>query len=378
MTAIVIQTIIVYVFVVYVLYYFTQRANTTNKFRYAIVGVFIYAVIFGLRYGVGTDCLAYINTYEDALKGFTNDRHEAGFTYLIQFFACFNLPTEFFLGFISFMQLFLIFYYFKEKHFLLPFLSLTFVLGCIWLNYANGLRQITAFCIFVTSLKFAEQHNWKILILLIATAITIHSSAILVVPLVPFIILGKNWTPNIKVQYVLLAIAIFLGQTEFINNVMDYIEPAAVVLGYDYYMNDKYVTMLQRESIHYGIGYFINILIPIVIIFNSDILKKEMPSAIKFYNLYFIGLMIRFALFGSPLIQRVNYYLYGFDYIVGAYVLYLLWNKQKKISFNILLASYVLIFFATLYRMFENDSAFYFNWQIDEYMLFTYKIKQLM
>ena len=333
---------------------------------------------FGFRYGVGTDCISYIENYESAFKGYINERHEIGFTYLQSIFVKNNMPSFVFMGFLSFLQLFLVFYSFKDKKVLFPFLSITFFLACIWLIYANGLRQILASCFFVLSLKYVEQKKLKISFVLIALGTLIHASMLLLFPVLALIILDRSWTPSIWGQYTLLLLAIILGQTSFINFIMEYVDKYSHFLGYDRYMDDKYAYMLQRENLHYGIGFFINILISVVLIYNSDKLKSEMRSMIKFYNLYFVGLLIRYTFFANSLIQRVNCYFYGFDYIIGAAILYLLWINHEKKGYYILLSCYILVFGATLYRMFENDSAFYFIWQKESYMEYTAKILPLI
>ena len=69
--------------------------------------------------------------------------------------------------------------------------------------------------------------------------------------------------------------------------------------------------------------------------------------------------MLKYAFISSPLIQRVNYYFYGFEFIVMAYLLYVLHENNRK-AYKALIAVLSIAFIGTLYRMFDNDSAFFF------------------
>ena len=61
-------------------------------------------------------------------------------------------------------------------------------------------------------------------------------------------------------------------------------------------------------------------------------------------------------------------YFYGFSFIVSSYSLYYLTSNKTGIA-KLLYVVHIMLFVGYMYRMFDNDSAFYFIWQSDLYKL---------
>lgn len=365
---IVLQSLIVYAFVGFVLYVGSRNASSSGRMWPIIFAISVYAIVFGLRYGVGVDTNSYIESYTEYGRGVSERDVEPGFLFLNQLLYWCGFPSWFFLAVVAFLQLGLVFFAYRNEKNVFPFLALTFMLGCIWLSYANGLRQILAFCFFVASIPFAREKKIFWHYLLIALAITMHKSAWVLVIFYPLIRLDKDWCPSRLIQYALLAGSIALGKSSFFLSILGQLEQVTVLTGYDVYMSDGYYSdyVFSTDS-SIGVGYIILLLIPIFIIAHSDYLKKKNPSVRFIYNLFFFGLLLRHSFEGSMLVQRLNYYFYGFEFIVAAFLLYQFKIDHRKRSLTILVFLYCLVFLATLYRMFENSSAFFFIWQQDEY-----------
>ena len=83
--------------------------------------------------------------------------------------------------------------------------------------------------------------------------------------------------------------------------------------------------------------------------------------------MYFAGALLKYAFLTTHVIQRVNYYFYGFDFIVGAIVMYHLYKQKKFTPLYLLFAIYALLFVGQLSKMFTNASAYYTIFQIDDY-----------
>ena len=190
------QTILVYLFLLLTMMAFVSKtfkiegvALSNNIFGIKnsplILAMLLFAVVFGMRYGVGVDHLGYLDDYKDIL----NSQHsgkimEPAFAFITNLFAAASLHYSFYFSFLAFLQIFFLFYTFKRnEERVLPFLVLTLILGGVYLSYMNGIRQQLAFCIFVFSLEFIFKRKPIKHYLLILLAFMFHSSALLLLPI---------------------------------------------------------------------------------------------------------------------------------------------------------------------------------------------------
>ena len=353
-----------------ILYNGGKKSAYTGRFQYVVFAILFYAIIFGFRCGVGTDTNSYITDYNNAQRGIQNDRYEVGYLWLENLFASIGMPSAVFLGVLAFIQLVLVYFALRKDKYIYPYLALTFMLGCIWLTYANGIRQEIAFTIYFVALGFIEKKHFYLYFALVFIASLFHDSAIILFATFPLLLFNKDFFPSKKIQYILFIAAIILGNLNIVTELMDKLEMVATYLGYDYYFEDQYSEKFLKESGVNGIGYYVNLLLPALTIYYSPLLKKEIPKITKLYNIYFIGVMLKYAFINSPLIQRVNYYFYGFEFIIMAFLLYVL-HRYNRQAFRVVVATLSLVFVGTLYRMFDNDSAFFFIGQENLYRQLT-------
>ena len=261
----------------------------------------------------------------------------------------------------------------KKDQFIYPYLVISFFLGCIWLTYANGLRQQMAFAIFACSLLFVENKkqlpiHW--LLLLLAT--TMHNSAWLLFAIAPLLYIRADWFRNTKTQYILLVIAIIVGKLPQIQSWLMSFEGNMGVLegfmeetGYAGYFEYEEAEGIYKKSGGAGIGYYVELFRNIAIIWFSNAVKRYNNNGklvTYMYNFTYIGIVMHYLFISSLLASRVNYYFYGFAYIFGAYTLHYLYNNNKK-AFYVMLGLYILAFVGAMYRMYDNTAAFYFFWQ---------------
>ena len=356
------QTLIVYISLSIILYFASKRAESAGL-NQLIIAMVVYAVIFGLRLGVGVDFWGYKQWYDLAYAGLgVNDNSELGFNLLIKICVALGMPFSVFLTIIAFMQIYLIFLSIKPYKSVYPMLALTFMLGCIWLTYANGLRQQLAFCIFAYSIQFISNKSLLKHYACIILACAFHSSAILLVPFYLLFYLRIEWFKNIGIQLVLFVIALIASTMSIVTNLVEPVEQFAELLGYGYYFNNSKYEF--ATEVHIGIGYFINLFVVLIIIVNSNYVKRFYDNSFIriIYDLFFIGVLWHYIFIDSQLFSRINYYFYGFQYIFAAFSLVAL-RQKRRVCFYLLLILYILIFIATLYRMSENTSLFVFNWQ---------------
>ena len=369
---IVLQTLVVYLLIYVILRKCSYQSIANNSLKPIILGILIYSIIFGLRYGVGTDHLSYLEDYINYSKGDVNNK-ELGFSLFTGLLANNSIPFWIYFAIISFVPLFLVYKSEENNKYVFPYLAFIFIFDCIWLTYNNGLRQVIALSLFIYSIKYISSNKTLAYYIIIMIAISFHTSAALLLIIYPLKkILSKQWISNVYIQIVIIIIAAIIGQMNLIKEYVDLFDKILEFTGYSVYSTDEYYRqMVVKENIErIGIGYIVILLINLFNIYYSKQIKTSIASD-KFtiiYNLYFCG-CIAFYIFNSSLIiSRMNMYFYGFSFMISAYSLYYL-TINKKSEARLLYVLHILLFIGYLYRMFDNDSAFYFIWQSDIYKL---------
>lgn len=357
-----IQTIIIYISLIAITISFAAIARKTKRFEFVVFAISLYAILFGMRYGVGVDYPMYLQTYITPIENGAF-HFEPGFVALIETCQFLDFHFSIFFGIVAFLQLYLIFKSIKEYPDIYPYLMTTFMVACIWLSYANGLRQILAVCFFVLAItQIGKKRVWLHYALLIL-AILMHKSAVILLLFYPLFRAKRIWFSNIKLQLLLFISAIVISQFDVMDMLSKTIDDAATLLGYDNYLEDQYAQEMEDKNINIGLGYIITAVINFIIIVYSNKVKEEykntwMPIA---YNLFFIGIILHYIFIYSLLVGRINYYFYGFDYIMGAFTLAYL-AKRNKFMFAFQLGLYCLTFVAVMSRMEENTALFRFFW----------------
>lgn len=371
------QTFIVYILLFISMYFLSKQGIQRGGIIWILALLVLYSIVFGLRYGVGVDYMEYLNDYSKLQSMgalYQYDDTEFGFKALQSFFALNGIHYTVYFGFIAFLQLLLIFLAFKDDKSIYPYIVMAFCLMCVWLSYANGLRQQLAFCFFAYSIFFQDKRYRAIFLsILLFLAISMHNSAYLLIPVMLVVLLfRKEWFRNVKFQLILLAGAILLGQTQLVKTVLGGLESYMQyfeIFGYDEYFSNKDLQdLMMRQSSRNGVGYYIILVIDVIMIILSRDVKSYYKSQYltTAYNLYYIGTILHYLLIASSIIQRVNYYFYGFQFIIMAYTLFFC-KARKRNLYYVLVGVLILCFIGYMYRMYDNTSAYYFFWQDDLY-----------
>ena len=361
------QSIFIYLFLFAIMSILACEARRTNTWFPIIIAVLIYSVVFGMRYKVGVDYMGYLNDYKYvaySIENINDTYYEPGFRFIMVTLSNLKAHFSWFFGVVAFIQLYLVFASVKSFSRIYPFLLITFMFSCVWLTYANGLRQQLAFCIFAFALSYIVKKQWLYYYIAIAISISMHNSAGLLLLIYPLLQYKKEWFVNVKLQLILLLIAFIIGNLSFLQNYLGLLESYVSVFGYERYFLDTHEEAIYKPLERKGIGYYVILLLNILLVWNSANFKKYFNCKYLYYiyNLYFIGLLTRFAFITTLIIQRINYYFYGFVYIVGAFALLYAKDTNKRLYWFFLML-YLLIFIATLYRCESNTSLFRFYWQ---------------
>lgn len=373
------QTYLLYTLLFTTMLFLAKRASDKGEWFWMVLAILIYSIVFGMRYGVGVDHIGYLEDYQRLSFALDSqyDDTEAGFRFIRDTLARGGVHFAVYFGLIAFLQLFLVFKAVKKDKFIYPYLVISFFLGCIWLSYANGIRQVLSFAFFAYSLSFIEnKKQLPIHYLLLLLALSMHNSAALLFIMAPMLLLKSEWFSNIKLQYILLVVALVVGRFPQMEAWLMSLEGDYGMLdeymketGYDGYFEYEDGAGVFRSAGTTGIGYCVELLRNIIIIWFSNAVKQynSRSKVVQYmYNFTYIGILLHYAFIASPVISRINYYFYGFAYIFGAYTLHYLYNNNKK-AFYIMLGLYVLAFIGIMYRMYDNTAAFYFFWQSDLY-----------
>ena len=138
---IVIQTLLVYILLSIFVVFFCYVSAKQKREKWMYIAIAIYALVFGFRYGVGVDFISYKEIYECILAGRPSYyEFEPGFMFFIYLLTDMGFPSEIFFMLIAFFQIFFVFKGIDNKD-IYPYLAFTFMAGCVWLTYSNGLRQ---------------------------------------------------------------------------------------------------------------------------------------------------------------------------------------------------------------------------------------------
>ena len=346
-----------------------KQAVQSKNWLWGVAAIAVYSIIFGMRYNVGVDYPGYLISYERASIGVEvyND-WEQGFMFLINILSSFNLHFCIFFGTIAFLQLFPIFKGTKKDIYIYPFLCFTFMIGCSWLNFSNGLRQVLAFGFFVLSISYVEKRQMIKHYICILLAISMHSSAIILLIFYPLLCWKENWFKNTKFQIILFVIAVICGEIDILANNMAYYN---TLFSFEFIADSDYSFYAQADNelhkeVSKGLGFVIILATDLLLIITSNMYKNSLKSKMLtyLYNLYYLGVLLKFSLIQSHIIQRLNQYFYGLQFIVAAYALYYFYKERKKVPLYFLTFIFALRFVATMLSMHNNTAVFRFFWDI--------------
>lgn len=369
-----VQTILVYVLLAAILAGACHLARVKKTMLPLYFVLVIYAVVMGVRYGVGFDYFGYCNFYADIQRGFDSlnvERMEVGFVLIARTLASLKCDTPVFLGVVALLQLLWVILAFKNEKRILQCILLVFILGGTVLQYANGLRQILAVGLWILAVRYAVERKVVQYYALVLIAFTMHKSAMLLFVMYPLLAARKEWVSNVKVQLVALVLALVLMRVNVVQMALSQMDALINFLGYSAYIDAK--SKLIDQEVEFGMGFMCMLLTNVVVILHSNRMKKYFASwyITRLYDLYFIGLIVGYTFINSQLIGRVNYYFSYMDYlIIGATMCYG-YYKDRKLYWT-LIALTMIKFIGNMSKADVNTAMYVFNWQKEYFHYKTY------
>ena len=345
------------------------NANQTISFNsfQILIPIFLFSIVFGMRYDVGVDHLAYLEAY---IWNLDVTKNEFLFQLITNLSNYFNLHYVLYFSILAFIQVFFFFYAFKKEIYLFPLLTLFIFTNGDIMFWMNGIRQALAMCIWIYSLNFiVDRKLWKY-VLFGVIAFLFHRSAIILFVFYPILVNGRDYFKNIPLQLILLASAFIIKELFFdiIMNFSAAIDFYISLLGADMYERSYNIDNLLesfRESTGTGLAYIFRIVINVVIILYSLKLKKYYNS--RWFNIiyffFFIGLLTSYMFpSGAISFTRPFRYFYIFQSIMLAYFVYYLYRNKSlnnRILMIITIVSFLGIFYLSQITSDENSHLWY-------------------
>lgn len=344
------------------------KNEVNKKFNIPFLTIFVFAIVFGIRYNVGIDHIRYIERYEELrLFGTDSSDPELGFLMIGKFFASLDLHYSFYFFFLAFLQLFLIFYALRYNYKVLGWVIVTFMLSTTFLNFMNGIRQQLAFCIQTVALLYLSRKKIVKCYLYLCLAILFHTSAILLLPLPLFYLRKNNYFNNVSIQIKLFFVfligsAVFKPVVPIFLSIMDILEVFGYQ-GYKYMVLGGDLSFLTPKRTA-GLGFILLIILNLINITQSNKVKAYHNSLYLnlLYDFYFVGVLYNYLVSGSLIFERINFYFYNFSFIISAFTLYYFTkNRTKKNQYLkiMMILIYLLLFYAIVVFRGEESCAIY-------------------
>lgn len=300
-----------------------------------VIPIFVFCLFAAIRYKVGVDCESYKETFYFYVTGFDVykliDKNEYGFETLIVLTSKIFDSHYFYLGVLTFLQIFPLYFAFRDQRYILPFLGVAIMFTEMYFSLMNGVRQNIAACMYVAMIPFIVDKKWLKGIILMLIAISFHKSALLLLPLGIAAFFIRNRILDYKIQYVLMVISYLL--MDKINLDLLQFAQFAGSAGYNERAIEVY-TSLDATDKNFGIVMFLHYSVYVIIVFYSKRLKNLYNSQCFniFYNLFFIGICLRMVFYNDFTMGRLLYYLRIFSPIMISALLFYLWNDKSKVS----------------------------------------------
>ncbi len=288
-------------------------AYTSEKLSNKKDKVFFYSLAFivivffcGLRFFVGNDYIGYYNNFKTISiynLSFIEQLWEPAIYLLTQFFKNSKIGYFFFLFTCTLITYIFIFKALIYNKILKWGIFFIFTLG--FLIMANDqVRQAVALSIFLFSIKYIEQNNFKKYLIWILIASLFHYSAIGLI----FVFFLKNIKFN-SFLWVLLIILSYVGfQLGVFYNLIFALIEKIPFYGEIYLKNERFFDIDQSGS---GLSILFKTIVSLFVAFFFNKIKKPIPATLFLYGSILANISVGFM----P-IERFSYYLVYANIIV--------------------------------------------------------------
>lgn len=331
------------------------KAKKWYKNSFIIIALLIPICISGFRFSVGTDYNTYVSLYNkyatcDLRNIFTVKEVEPFFIIVCKLaYILRNVNIVFFIyAILTVTFIFAAIWNEKDK----ISISLAFFLY-MYLYFGgsmNIMRQALAVAVAMFSYKYVINRKFVKFILLAILAISVHKTAIVILPLLFMIRNGGEQKKKSRV-FTIMKICFIVG---FV----------AIVLNIEYFLNiigqieyfEKYNVYVQYEGESRNLSLILNLLVySFITFFIKNMIKYDRNNE-YYYYLISIGLVFGALGYKSPYLKRVSNYFNILEILLLATIPKIVKEKkQKQIIILGIIAYAVIRFILTVYILKQGD-----------------------
>lgn len=335
---------------------YSSERFVINKTVYYVVPILLLSLLYGLRYDVGVDYLAYKKIYETYFWGSlweSLSKSDIEYIYATIAHICYNIGMPYYIFFLVMAIVPLTFFYKSVKNYsyIFPYsFFCLFSLGIIFW-YFNIQRQAIAFFILLYSVKFIKEKKLGRFLFWNLVATGFHISSLYFIPCyILFYLPPKKLLPAPILLTTYFTTWIFSSQLQQL--LFNIISP---------FLSGRYADYIAvMETWEMGGGTGIGILllhfIDIILITYSHLLSKKFINERFdiYFRIFFIGTFIANIAGTNMLLSRLPFCFTSMKIIVAGYFLYYVINNWKslniciKSSFSIFIIINILLLMANI------------------------------
>ena len=301
---------------------------------FTVIIMLVFILVAGLRINIGdthTYTVHYSNFVTDPT--YITDYKDKGFGYLLILLTKISSDPQLMIFVTALITNFCYIWTFKKYSSLFELEIFMYITSGYFIVTMNGIRQALAASIIFMGTKFIVDGKFKQFLILVLIASTIHSSALILIP-VYFIVRNEAWSKEIIKLIILSSIAFFL------------FEPIMAKV-YEMLQGTRYAAY---EDINEGGASIIRTMIALVPVimayFGKDKIKEKWPDSNVFINMSIINLIVMVFSLYNWAFARFAFYFQTYNIILLPYMIGLLFNKrQKGLIYYSLMLCYFLVFY---------------------------------
>lgn len=305
--------------------------NRNVSYSILLIPSLCYALLIGMRYDVGADWFSYHDYYMYVLEGGDLDL-EFAYVFLNKVIAFVGLNYQMFFITVALIQIGLLYKFLESRKKIWVWgVFLYFLIGPFF-SSLNLLRQSLAFFVFLYSLQYIVNRDWKRYIVVMVLAFGFHSSSLVLAPLYFVNRIDDKFLEKRFLLLGLFALTILLGATlmERLGNL--FFEMV------DAWQYQRYASGFLENSFSYGLGFIgIKLIDTIMICYAAKLngmFKKEGFAVI--WWIYYIGVLIFNMGMANQLTIRMSYCMTSLRFVLLSYLCYYTFSivrcKTKLVS----------------------------------------------
>lgn len=333
--------------------YIPNKISSFITYSNYIIPILLFCLITSIRWRVGVDCNAYMSQYYIFNERWLVNKGELGYLSLIRFFRLIHASHVPLFFVLSFLQIFFIYYSFRNRPYVLLFFPLfLFLTGEFWV-WMNGVRQVIAFCVFVYVTYLVSTKRLWIALVMILVASLFHRSAFILLPLILIFSIPRIYIANRYIQIVLVLISCSLIGSSVSSHFSNIIDNVMNLIGYGATQAHMTETIIEKS---FGFRSILLLISNLFLIWESQRLATYYNSRHFniMYNLYFFGFCLSLVFYGNHGIERFLMYCTCFAPVIFSYFAYYLYKHRSEMAKLLTLVAIItFLSMRTIYEFYE-------------------------